>query len=1765
MDSLDLVGTVGARILSEELNRASANSDAGIARFILDRLQKEQTIAIVKAVLADATLARRIFIAVPTDVAEGSGLAAHIVTDQRAVHYRHRVPPNGEQALLLVNTDDDQGVSLQDMTRIGAKTLTDRVETWVEAASVDLNIPDTDRAVWTAALSGLTDAYTFSLGAFSRYVAATAQRIRDEAQPLQASMGYCLPILQVPRDSTLALPEKQQRHRSAWRKRFDHMVHERGPLLRKQTKTRQLLEREELEAQFRQVKDGIKSEHWPIFEAFIEAPQTWNDASAALAELEWDRDKVDQLFTGIKTKKISLAQETLDFYEEKDPDLLDKSDREYLELLGAQTKKTPSDDDRDFYDRHRSLLVEARPLKSKWDRFIFGSSIECTDLLVGLLTALQRLKAAAPNWAGKKKLRIEWNARGRAAQLAVNADVATLFSLRYRGLQELFGNRVEWHVDPLFKYAEFLEDQKSRDRKRYQRNESSSRAALRIRLDVHLLIGEDDTAEEFAVQVEYAGRPDAVSASLPDDLRRLISAPFTSLQVQRVRASKKGQAQRIAIEDAASFEAAFARDAGSFVPPVSAIKRFDREWAEALDRMQHRLRNEDLQHVRAAWERFSPLYKQALADYAGEGCGAVSLQQQAEAYAHLLRILEPLSNDEVVRRELLEPVLRLGVVSIDDEPACAVIAPWNPMRLAAISTKARSVGRLFQHMLEVDEIEVGDERLFFQEMATELAHPYYPEVVVGYSRGEPILLSVTDTLDDYSLAEMPVSHTGIAKTNEDPADGAKRVRDVVARYLDLQPHENASLSVALFECDSAGLPLAAVGALTTLQESEVHCNVTLRHRDRRSLQRVYNDLLELSDADPDALVASETSRNFMAKLRVGIHVDSPGRVADTDCRQVDIAYLQDVVARRARVVWKQMPITASSVAIANHVPPRWAYKAPTTSESATRYLTCPEQPAEGWAHVAAVAAVVERQAAAAGHCRLPVRSISLSDAAIRHAFEDAHNLAEWVVNYDDLLDPEQLRHQQVQVIRYQKDKSNGRNIIVSSTARSRVLEVLVRRRLEELGLGLTAEQLSYLVGYLVAEAIRISGEIVLRASKRGISAGELIGVVLSASLVREELADSSIACFFLDDYAAWLGEKEEGIADLLFLSFDPNEPSRIRVVVSEAKYVGSRNTSDAKKTSRRQVEATVSKINEALFENPGRLDRDLWLSRLSDLMLDAVKSPREAGQYDQARRALREGKVEIDLRGYSHVFVTDAESQVGSDQEPLPERCGPHSLQEVFSIEDTREMLRALAQKAPVADIRARAGDQRPWSEQQWRVPAARPTWMNPEDASDPGPVTPRPQSDDDGGSTPRPGRKGQDAPLPVKESVVVAPAPPPQDHLLAFRTSTPAPVSFEGLLASRVTSTLSDEQALDWLDAAGKSLQRALVGWGFQAKILGTRLTPNAGLIRLLGSDQLETKDVESNRHRLLTTHSLNVLSVTPRPGEVVVAVERANRQVVSQWDVWKRVPQRVSDRVNLSFLVGLREIDGEPLFLNLGDGFAGQPNHAPHTLIAGTTGSGKSILIQNLIVDIAITNDPSLAKIYCIDPKMGVDYSALEGLPHFAEPLVTEQDRAVEILEQLVGEMDNRYRLFAKLKGVRNLQDYNQRVTGEERLAAIFLVHDEFAEWMLTDTYKDAVSSTVKRLGVKARAAGIHLFFAAQRPDKDVLPPQLRDNLGNRLILRVEGEGTSEISLGQKGAERLLGKGHVAARLPNENDLIYAQVPWLSASDVEEIVAVLKATMDR
>ncbi len=161
------------------------------------------------------------------------------------------------------------------------------------------------------------------------------------------------------------------------------------------------------------------------------------------------------------------------------------------------------------------------------------------------------------------------------------------------------------------------------------------------------------------------------------------------------------------------------------------------------------------------------------------------------------------------------------------------------------------------------------------------------------------------------------------------------------------------------------------------------------------------------------------------------------------------------------------------------------------------------------------------------------------------------------------------------------------------------------------------------------------------------------------------------------------------------------------------------------------------------------------------------------------------------------------------------------------------------------------------------------------------------------------------------------------------------------------------------------------------------------------------------------------------------------------------------------------------------------------------------------------------------------------------------------MERLSALVEEMDARYAKF-KIARAPNLRAYNQKVKESERLPVLWLIHDEFAEWMLIPEYKQEISNVVSRLGIKARAAGIYLVFAAQRPDANVMPMQLRANLGNRLILRVDSEGTSEVALGEKGAERLLGRGHLLAKLEG-SPLCYAQVPLVEEEFTEKLISAI------
>ena len=1208
----------------------------------------------------------------------------------------------------------------------------------------------------------------------------------------------------------------------------------------------------------------------------------------------------------------------------------------------------------------------------------------------------------------------------------------------------------------------------------------------------------------------------------------------------------KAKSETVDLSDVKTFVPAFDRDRGSFIRVYKADRDIAKQWRKNLSdcRDGGSLAQDTVVRLNTLFDAFEDSYGRAIREFAGKGVGNPANLEQLQDYAALLEAIVSRAKGDRNRDRLLKPILQIGTAPVEGGAPAAIVTPWHPLRLAAMWRKAELVSELINRLFSAQDL-AGDTRLFFKDLKQDLTHPLYPEIAVIWSQANPQLLSRGDVVQDYSLHELPVlASEGNDETNDSPAEGSACVLDLVRRYLTLHPHERANMSVVLFNCDSGRLPQAVVEKIGAIHEddAETRCQVLLRHVDAQRLRDVYRSILG-SDTTADAYSASEATQDFMAKLRISVIADQAPPPDPQDGCPYDIVFSQDVISRHAHIEW--YPESADPADFRALLPSRWSRRRPAAADDlkSAVFLCCPVQSEEGWSYLTAIATLFRGDWDGNRQRRLlPVRQLSFRDPLTARIFRETHDLGNWVVNFDELLDRRQLLNQDVRVIRYKQSATQGRNLVISSRAPLGLLRSMVLHRLHVLGFNLSEDDLRDLAERLIEDANDVSGDIVLRAAKRGQSANELIGVVLSRHLVREELGlDRHCGWYFLDDYAAWMGQREEQLADILAIS--PQEAAdddfRVNLVVTEAKYIELENLAAKRKESQKQLRDTVRRLNDAIFGDPESFERESWLARLSDLVLDGIRLPAASSiDLGKWRRAIREGRCEFDIRGYSHIFVpTTSDGADCTDVSEVSE--APNAFQETYGRPALKKLLHAYWQNQDTRHLRGEAGAEYLAQEPNWKRPGSR------------GPDMPfRTQP----ACPPPPAQEAAPAEAPTCAESDSATASTSQPDV---QPDAPAEVNgwvypATGQLLSTSFKKADEADQREWLTRLATATKSALQQIQLQAKLLDSALTPNSALLKFAGSANMTVDHVLRRRSELLTTFGLNVISVRPEPGAVVVAVERPEREMVNVQELWSRWRPGTAEWGNQDILIGVRENDGSQLFLSPGR------KHAPHTLIAGSTGSGKSVLMQNIILGVAATNTPQQARILLIDPKQGVDYFAFEDLPHLDGGIIDDQDTALLRLSELVAEMDRRYVRFKEAR-VPNLPAYNAKVASDQRLPAIWLIHDEFAEWMLVEDYKESVASVVQRLGVKARAAGIYLVFAAQRPDALVMPMQLRANLGNRLILRVDSEGTSEIALGDKGAERLLGKGHLLAKLEGERELCFAQVPFVDPLFADALVGVV------
>lgn len=300
----------------------------------------------------------------------------------------------------------------------------------------------------------------------------------------------------------------------------------------------------------------------------------------------------------------------------------------------------------------------------------------------------------------------------------------------------------------------------------------------------------------------------------------------------------------------------------------------------------------------------------------------------------------------------------------------------------------------------------------------------------------------------------------------------------------------------------------------------------------------------------------------------------------------------------------------------------------------------------------------------------------------------------------------------------------------------------------------------------------------------------------------------------------------------------------------------------------------------------------------------------------------------------------------------------------------------------------------------------------------------------------------------------------------------------------------------------------------------------------------------------------------VAPIPGKSTVGVEVPNktRSLVRLRELFE-APEFHEEEYQLPLALG-KDVAGAPVISDLGD--------MPHLLIAGSTGSGKSICINSIITTLLLTRTPEEVKLILVDPKM-VELAQFENIPHLLAPVVTDMKKAPAILGWTVDKMEERYELFAMV-GVRHITSYNslgreklrERLKDEvdeedledfpERLPWIVVIIDELADLMLTSSKE--VETSITRLSQKSRAVGIHVILATQRPSVDVITGLIKANMPSRISFHVASKVDSRTILDRNGAEKLLGKGDMLYLPPGTSALLRVQGTYISDREIRDVV---------
>ncbi|MFO7167758.1 MAG: DNA translocase FtsK [Chloroflexota bacterium] len=1088
----------------------------------------------------------------------------------------------------------------------------------------------------------------------------------------------------------------------------------------------------------------------------------------------------------------------------------------------------------------------------------------------------------------------------------------------------------------------------------------------------------------------------------------------------------------------------------------------------------------------------------------------------------------------------------------------AVMPLLHPLKLLWWRERARFFNDLIARLLDpAAPATIVDQHRYLRELDSTYGSSQFPPLLAlppGEGRPAECYLPAEE-VEGYELyfresvsAEAFGLDTDLLAQDENEVAAQRAVEGIAAvvqDYIETYPFVRDGLEIVLFECRNGALPGLLVERLTHIGARRnwkvrlsviVHTTARGAPLFRRVSEWVQSERVQVVRQGgeyfpPISLKVIECSYEELLKTR----------------EDTDIVILADVLADRGQRITASLPTSAEGAdeTAVGYLPTYRAQQEPFQRGELHRQLllTPPQQPAVARLFLLAQYAASERRAVRPDQAVRFYRELRLDEW--EQVLGDLHDHYNWVICYDPTVDRflmESTFPEKVQVIRYSLGLGAKRqhNLTVSSSHKAQ--DIVVRRlaaRLAQMFHRATPEFLRDVAEQLVTHAKRVSGDIVLRAAGPGAFLNELIGLVVARfeteRRLRAALPDALITWVLLDDFEHWFGAGK--FPDLLCVAIgrEPDGGLRLHAEVLEAKCVGQLSFEAESLDAQRQVRQGVERLARAFAAGGEHLDALYWYDQLYRAVIGNLEVEFDQQElWELFRARLYRGDFRFEIEGHSWAFCYDG--QVGAGDGPEEHRFAGLSedLADVplvshhYGRSELSQALRALVE----------AGNTQRYAPELWEP-------------------TPEELPSDEGTAETGAGASSEETPETPAESTNghTELDQPPSELTPQVVGGESEPKDDGPEPAAAVTEPAITDHEREWLEAKARDLDRALRLRGVQAQRINAadadvgpsivrfklRLGPNESLKKL----QAAAVDLARDLALVKTPFIDNVLG----SNFVGVDIPRERAETVELRPLLEQLG--TPGPAELPIILG-KTPDGRLLVEDLAE--------FPHALVAGATGSGKSVFLRSVLLSLMTCHRPGQVELLIVDPKQ-TDFSFFDGLPYlWGGKVFTDPREARDALLELVrSEMPRRQQLM-RGRSMR-LKEFNQRFPAEA-LPPIVAMIDEYAQLLSIMSKKDSeqFERDLMSLAAVARATSIHLVLATQRPSVDVVTGTLKANLPARIAFQVPTNSDSRVVLDVPGAENLLGRGDMLFRRPS-GETIRLQAPFMGEEEMQAYLAALAA----